>query len=142
MPKNKLGGNKSKKLKNHIIDTFNSTKMPLATDIKTGEPRKLYGQIKKLLGSNRTEILCDDGEFRPGLIPGSMRKKIWIYIDDIVLIQFRDCETDKTICDILYKYNKIEIKHLNNLNVLNFIVNDFVEQKNEIDNDVVNFDEI
>jgi len=134
MPKNRFGGNKSKKLKN-LKETIDISKMP--TDMSTpDEPKKMYAQVKKLFGSNRLEILCSDYEMRSAVIPGSMRKRNWISIDDIILVQFRSCETDKKICDVLYKYCKPEIKQLKNLGVLTFIIDNSNidnEEENKVD---------
>jgi len=139
MPKNRLGGNKSKRLRNHIKDEIDISKLPLAIS-NSNEPKKMYAQVKKLLGDSRMEILCSDSEKRIGVIPGSMKKRSWIYLDDIVLVQFRECETDKRICDILYKYDKSEVKHLKSIGVLTFITIETYTNDDEKDEKEEDFD--
>lgn len=112
MPKNRFGGNKAKKNRNNVV--AENTNTPLATD------KSMYAQVKRVLGGNKIELLCSDTVIRTGTIPGSMMKKVWIYIDDIVLVELRECDTDKKICDIIYKYNKIETRRLQSLGVIGF----------------------
>jgi len=129
MPKNRFGGNKSKKLKN-LKETIDISRIP--TDISnSGEPKKMYAQVKKLFGDNRLEVLCNDLEMRHAVIPGSMRKRDWISMNDILLVQFRQCESDKKICDVLYKYNKMETKQLKNLGNLTFITDEHINNEEE-----------
>jgi translation initiation factor 1A len=45
-----------------------------------------YAQVTKLLGNCRLEVQCFDGKTRLANIRGSMRKKVWIKINDVVLI--------------------------------------------------------
>jgi initiation factor 1A len=143
MTKNRFGGNRTKRLKNHIHETIDISKLPLAIS-NSNEPKKMYAQVKKLLGDSRMELLCDDSEKRIGIIPGSMKKHDWIYIDDIVLAQFRECDTDKKTCDILHKYNKQEVKHLKILGVLAFVtIETFIDESiNEEEEEEFDFDNI
>jgi translation initiation factor 1A len=72
-----------------------------------------YAQVTKLLGSCRVTANCIDGVSRLCHIRGNMRKKVWIAVDDIVLVSLREYEDNK--CDIIYKFNLKEIKKLKNL---------------------------
>ena len=69
-----------------------------------------YGQIVKLLGNCRAEVLCMDGKTRLGTICGRMRKKIWIKNSDFVLVGLRDYQDDKS--DIIAKYTTDEARTL------------------------------
>lgn len=125
MPKNKFGGNKAKRSKNKRVEE--DIEVPLASDTK------FYGKVLRSLGENRMEIFCGDGITRIGLIPGSMRKAEWMYKDDIVLIELRNCDTDKKVCDIIHKYSKTEMRFIRSLGHLKFIEKD----EKDIDEDVV-----
>jgi len=114
MPKNKFGGCKAKKQKNKKVDEE-------PEQIQLANGKSLYGQVTKTLGESRMEIFCNDNVKRPGTIPGSMRKKEWIYIGDIVLVELRECDTDKRVCDIIHKYSKNEIRYLSSLGLLKFV---------------------
>ena len=67
-----------------------------------------YFTITKMLGDGRClgngsdgreEVLC--------VIRGSMRKRVWINVGDIVLGSYR--ETSKPVVDIIHKYTESEI---------------------------------
>lgn len=69
-----------------------------------GDEQK-YGKITKCLGDSRFIIkLLDDSELElTGLMKGSLKKRMWVKLDDIVLITLREFELDK--CDIIGRYN-------------------------------------
>ena len=81
------------------------------------EDSQSYARIIKILGDGRFECEC----FEPvrnivGVIRGSMRKKVWLGIGDIVLISLRDFDDSK--CDIIHKYTSDEAIKLRNYNEL------------------------
>lgn len=78
------------------------------------EDQETYGQIINTLGDNRMLVKCFDGKDRVCTIRGSMRKKIWIYKNDIVLISLREYQDDKG--DIVHKYEDQDVKKLKKLN--------------------------
>ena len=63
-----------------------------------------------MLGSNRVQLQCVDGQTRLGQIRGSMQKKVWINPGDLVLVCLRDYEDDKA--DIIHKYTQEETRKL------------------------------
>lgn len=71
-----------------------------------------YCKVTKMLGNARLEGICSDGKTRMCKIRGSMskRRKVWISVDDYVLISLRDFQDDKA--DVIWKYNKDEVKQL------------------------------
>lgn len=97
MPKNKIGGNKSKKQKNTVPQENNN--YPLADN-----PDLLYAIVLKKLGGKFISLKCSDGKERTGRICGSMWKRSFMQIGDFVLISKRDFSTIDNKCDILYKY--------------------------------------
>jgi translation initiation factor 1A len=73
------------------------------------EEQETYGQVINALGNNRLMVKCfSDGKDRVCTIRGSMRKKIWINKNDIVLVSLRDFQDDKA--DIIHKYDEIQGK--------------------------------
>mgnify|MGYP006096473261 CR=1 FL=1 len=123
MGKNTLGGKKHKRAKNSNFDF----KRPLQ-ERQEGES---YARVDKLLGGSRLLCECFDvqnGDFkiteRVGTIRGSMRKRVWINIDDIILISLRGYQEDK--CDIIWKYNADEIQELKSKKQLPIIKNDSI----------------
>jgi translation initiation factor 1A len=80
MPPNKKGGKNYKKGK-HADDN------PI---IFERQPDQMYGRIIRLLGGCNAIVYCNDNRERLCHIRGSMRKKTWISVGDIVLISTRD----------------------------------------------------
>ena len=105
--KNVKGGkaHKKKKKDSKSSEDFKSTKH---VDKKTEDQE--YGQVTKLLGNCRLEVACFDGVNRLCHIRGSMRKKVWIKIHDVVLVSLREFEQGKA--DIIYKFEIPEINYL------------------------------
>lgn len=68
-----------------------------------------YGQISRAFGSGRFEVICADSSIRTCKVRGSLYKRVWIQINDIVLVSNRE-ENDKG--DIIHKYYPYEIKQL------------------------------
>jgi translation initiation factor 1A len=109
MGKNKGKGGKSKRKGTNKSAEFEKR------ELVTKEQGQEYGQITKILGNCRLEVLCSDGQLRMGHIRGTLTKKVWISRGDIVLVSLRDYQDEK--CDIMYKYNMDEIKRLKNMGV-------------------------
>lgn len=68
-----------------------------------------YGQVTRAFGSGRFEVVCTDSSTRVCKVRGSMYKRVWIQINDIVLVSNRE-EDNKG--DIIHKYFPYEIKQL------------------------------
>jgi translation initiation factor 1A len=122
----KKGGKKGKKGKK----TSNGD--DIKRKIVYKEEDQEYCLIEKLLGSCRLEGKCFDGKIRLCHIRGSMRKKVWVKVGDVVIISLREFEDNK--CDVIYLYNKDEVKYLIKLGELpaDALVND-IEIKEEDD---------
>ncbi len=85
-------------------------------ELEFKEEGQEYAQVIKMLGDGRVELKCFDGVSRQGLIRGSMRKRVWINIGDIVLIGLRDFEEGKA--DIIHKYTTDEARMLQSFDQL------------------------
>lgn len=113
----------------------------------------------RLLGDRKIQIKLPDGSEMMAVIPGKFRKKIWIAIDDVILISRREYQIDKV--DVVHKYNDKEIRHLiqyqeipssfgkNSAMMEDTTTNNntatddgFTFQEEEETEDVVNFDDI
>mgnify|MGYP006279795857 CR=1 FL=1 len=143
MVKKTGGGNKHKKKKNKTV-----VEIERELIFKTEDQE--YAQVTKLLGNCRLEAQCFDGKNRLCHIRGTMRKKIWIVVNDVVLVSLRDYEDNK--CDIIYKYTPKEVnklKHLGEIPDSVKLTEDLEERKDddlgidfEEENDILNIDEI
>lgn len=74
-----------------------------------------YAQVTKMLGGCRVEAKCFDGKTRIAHIRGTMTRKIkvWILVDDVILVGLRDFQDDKA--DVIAKYNLDEVRNLKKL---------------------------
>ena len=79
-------------------------------DIEFKQDMEEYGKVMRLLGDRKILIKLPDGSEILGVIPGKFRKKIWIAVDDVILISRREYQIDKV--DVVHKYNDKEIRHL------------------------------
>lgn len=124
--------------KNNNRTNNNTLKNPNEDDKKliTKEELETYGQVLNPLGNNRMLVKCFDGKERICTIRGSMRKKIWISKNDIVLVSLREFQDDKA--DIIYKYDNSEVRKLKILDELK------IDDKNKEENEenFFDFDEI
>jgi translation initiation factor 1A len=65
-------------------------------------------RVIKLFGNCNVQLYCNDGRTRVGHIRGSMQKKVWINVGDIVLVSLRDdtgAKVGEERADILAKYD-------------------------------------
>jgi translation initiation factor 1A len=90
-----------------------------------------YAKVLALMGEGRIQAICTDGVERICHIRGTLRKKVWIVKDDILLISLRDFQDKKA--DILVKYCEQEVRQLRSMGEISTIdkVKDSVE---DIDN--------
>lgn len=56
------------------------------------QPDQMYGRIIRNLGQCRLLVYCNDNRTRMCHIRGSMRKKVWLTLGDMVLISKREFE--------------------------------------------------
>ena len=122
----KKGGKKGKKAKN------NTSIIKIKRKLVLKEDEQEYCQITKLLGSCRVEGNCFDCKTRLCIIRGGIKKKMRILVGSVVIVSLRDFEDSK--CDIIYLFDKDEIKELiklgelpTNINIDDMIVNDKME---------------
>ncbi|MGQ9597361.1 MAG: translation initiation factor eIF-1A [Thermoproteota archaeon] len=71
---------------------------------------QLFGRVEKLLGSNWTVVLCTDGKVRQCRLRGKLRRKIWIKLSDIVLVEPWPFQPDRG--EILHRYTGGQIDYL------------------------------
>lgn len=69
-----------------------------------------YARITKMLGEGRVEAQCSDGELRICHIRGTMRKRVWVSVDDLILVDIRSYQDGKA--DVVYKYTPDEDRTL------------------------------
>lgn len=95
-----------------------------------------YAQVSKMVGNGRCQVRCADGVTRLGVIRGAMRKKVWIKLDDWVLVGLRDYQDNK--CDIIAKYSDEDVRNLRAYGEIGTVV----ETKEEESETPFDFDDI
>lgn len=64
---------------------------------------QVLGVIEQMLGGDRVKVKCDDGNERVCRIPGRLRKRIWLNVGDLVLINPWSVQS-KERGDVVFKY--------------------------------------
>lgn len=113
-------------------------------DLVFSEDGQAYAMIKNKFGDGRFNCeLIGINKTIIGHIAGSMRKKVWINIGDIVLVSLREFNLDK--CDIIHKYNQDEARSLKSYGEIpeNYNLNasllDIMDKENSLEENL-NFD--
>lgn len=100
MPGKKKGNNKKKK-------QLEGSKI---RELELKESMEEYAKVVSLLGDRKITVKLDNGTELLGCIPGKMKRKCWIKVDDVVIVGIREYQEAKV--DILHKYNDDEVKKL------------------------------
>lgn len=98
-----------------------------------------YARVTKMLGNRRITCECFDGKIRLGLIRGKMKKRVWISVDDLVLITKRDFQDEK--CDVIHKYSSDEERLLKKQGEFDTYI-EKAQDKKEEDEDMIAFEDI
>lgn len=101
MPAKKSSKNKKKS------STGEKTKL---RDLEYKQVMEEYAQVTRLLGDRKLCVNLPDGSEKLAIIPGKMRKRCWIAVDNIILVSFREFEESKV--DVIYKYTQEEVEKL------------------------------
>ena len=100
MPGKKKGNNKKK----------NQLEGSKIRELELKESMEEYAKVVSLLGDRKITVKLDNGTELLGCIPGKMKRKCWIKVDDVVIVGIREYQEAKV--DILHKYNDDEVKKL------------------------------
>ncbi|MEK6843107.1 MAG: translation initiation factor eIF-1A [Candidatus Micrarchaeota archaeon] len=76
-------------------------------------PRKneIFGIVREMYGGSRMRVECQDGKERLCRIPGSIKNRVWVKINDVVLIEPWSVEGDEK-GDIAYRYTRPQVDAL------------------------------
>lgn len=69
-----------------------------------------YARVVTMLGNNRVRARFADGSERQCRIRGSMRKREWVHVGDIVLVATRELAGDRA--DIIFAYLPQDVQRL------------------------------
>lgn len=69
-----------------------------------------YATVITILGGSRVKVKCfSDSTERIAKICGTMKKRVWISKEDVVLVSLREFEDT---CDVIHKYTPDEVRML------------------------------
>jgi translation initiation factor 1A len=98
-----------KKSKKNIKKGGDST--PKTRELEYKGDLQEYGKVIRMLGDKRIMVMLPDHTEIMGIIGGGLkRKRVFISVDDVVIVSRRDFQEDKT--DVIYKYTPEEVKKL------------------------------
>ncbi len=80
------------------------------TPLPSDEEGTMLCVTEKLLGGNFVEVVCSDGNKYRAMIPGKMRRRVWIHEGDLVL--FLPWGTPDNKGELVYRYSESESKEL------------------------------
>ena len=72
-----------------------------------------YAQIIKMKGNCRFDVKCFDGKERMAVMCGSMRKRQFVNLHQVVLVSLRDFQD--SVCDIIDSYDDNQVRDLKEL---------------------------
>ncbi len=89
--------------------------------IKLPRGKQTFGVVEKRLGASRMSVRCMDAKTRICRIPGRMKKKIWLRMNDVVLVAPWDFQSDQK-GDITWRYDRGNLRELREKGYLDMLV--------------------
>jgi len=82
-------------------------------------PKKdqVFGVVERRLGASRMEIKCLDGKTRICMIPGRLKRFLWVREGDIAIVEPWEYDHERK-GDIIFKYTKTQVNYLKNKGML------------------------
>jgi translation initiation factor 1A len=71
--------------------------------IRIPKEGEVLGIVEQMLGGDKLKVKCFDGNARICRIPGRLRKRVWIMVNDLVLIQPWKVQSEER-GDVIFKY--------------------------------------
>ncbi len=76
------------------------------------EPKgELMGIVKEISGGSRLVALCEDGNIRMVRIGGRFKKKMWVRVNDYIIVKKWAVQSDKK-SDLVYRYTKTQSEYM------------------------------
>ncbi len=80
---------------------------------RTRLPRgsEVLGMVEMMLGGDKLRVKCNDGNTRISRIPGKLRKKVWIRVGDVVLVEPWTTQSNER-ADVVFRYTPTQANWL------------------------------
>ncbi len=97
--------NRRKKKSNRQVHGDEVIRVPL--------PRQgqLFGVIEQALGSGWMDVRCEDGRIRRCRIPGKLKRRMWMRVGDLVIVQPWSVQSEER-GDLVYRYTRTQVDWL------------------------------
>ena len=81
--------------------------------LRTRKPQEgeVLGIVLQMLGGDKMLVACDDGKERIVRIPGKLRKRVWIRVGDLILVQPWKVMSDRR-GDAIFRYTRTQARWL------------------------------
>lgn len=79
--------------------------------IKLPRGVEVIGRVVQMMGFGKMTVKCTDGKIRLCRIPGRFRNRLWIRVNDMVLVKPWELAEDEK-GDIIYRYSKAQSQWL------------------------------
>jgi Translation initiation factor 1 (IF-1) len=80
------------------------------TPLPSDEEGTILCVTEKIIGGNFVEVVCSDGNKYKAMIPGKMRRRVWIHEGDLVL--FLPWGTADMKGELVHRYSESEARDL------------------------------
>ncbi len=78
---------------------------------------EILGIVEMMLGGDKLRVKCNDGNARICRIPGKLRKRVWIRIGDLVLVEPWTTQSNER-ADVVFRYTLTQANWLRRKNLL------------------------
>ena len=78
---------------------------------------EVFGIVDQIVGFDRLRVRCRDGHVRVCRIPGKMKKRLWVRLDDVVIVIPWKVQSDQK-GDIAHRYTRTEVEWLRRKGIL------------------------
>lgn len=85
--------------------------------IRVPKEGEILGIIETMLGGDKMKVRCSDGNVRICRIPGRLRKRVWMRLGDLVLVQPWNTQSNER-GDIEFRYTPTQANWLRKRNII------------------------
>ncbi|MBU5537445.1 MAG: translation initiation factor eIF-1A [Candidatus Aenigmatarchaeota archaeon] len=85
--------------------------------IRIPRNNEVLGTVEMMLGGDKLSVKCNDGNTRICRIPGRLRKKVWIRVGDLVLVEPWITQSNER-GDVVFKYTPTQANWLKRKNLI------------------------
>ena len=79
--------------------------------IRMPRENEMFAIVTSMSGVSKVIVDCEDGKTRVGRIRGKIRKRVWIRLGDLVLVEPWVVQTHER-CDVFWKYTRTQANYL------------------------------